>query len=529
MKISSANQKNELFKHIWNIAEELRGKVDGWDFKGYVLGFLFYKYISENLCQYINKTEWESGNKDFDYAFCNDNEVDEEIKSQIIEEKGLFIYPSQLFSNLVKNASKNIEELNIIISNNFREIEASAIGTKSEDNVKGIFSIIKLDSNDLGNNVISRNKNLLNVINKINELDLGDFKNNEIDLFGDAYEFLMSMYASQAGKAGGEYFTPQEVSKLLTKLAIGNKKEIKNVYDPACGSGSLLLQAAKLLGEKHIIDGFYGQDSNPTTYNLCRINMFLHNINFANFNIQWGDTLVDPQHDLDKKYEVIVSNPPYSIKWEGDDNITLINDERFSSPGVLAPKSKADFAFILHSLHLLDVDGKAAIVCFPGIFYRGGAEAKIRDWLIKHNYIDLIISLPSNLFYGTSIQTNIMVLSKSKQDKKIMFIDASQKYIKQTNQNILGDETIDLIVDAYLNRKEIGNFSKLVDIDYDKLKENDFDLSVNNFIEDTSNIKEEKIDIVQLNKSINEIVKRNDELRKEIDLIIEEIGNEWEE
>ena len=509
MKISSANQKNELFKHIWNIAEELRGKVDGWDFKGYVLGFLFYKYISENLCQYINKTEWESGNKDFDYAFCNDDEVDEEIKSQIIEEKGLFIYPSQLFSNLVKNASRNIEELNIIISNNFREIEASSIGTKSEENVKGIFSIIKLDSNDLGNNVISRNKNLLNVINKINELDLGDFKNNEIDLFGDAYEFLMSMYASQAGKAGGEYFTPQEVSKLLTKLAIGNKKEIKNVYDPACGSGSLLLQAAKLLGEKHIIDGFYGQDSNPTTYNLCRINMFLHNINFANFNIQWGDTLVDPQHDLDKKYEVIVSNPPYSNKWEGSDNVTLINDERFSGPGALAPKSYSDFAFILHALHLLDIDGKAAIVCFPGIFYRGGAEAKIRDWLIKNNYIDLIVSLPKNLFYGTTISTNIMVLSKSKQDKKIMFIDASQKYIKQTNQNVLGDETINLIVDAYLNRKEIENFSKLVDIDYDKLKENDFDLSVNNFIEDTSHIKEEKIDIVQLNKSINEIVKTN--------------------
>ncbi|MBD5423318.1 MAG: type I restriction-modification system subunit M [Mycoplasma sp.] len=526
MKVNSVNQKNELFKHIWNIAEELRGKVDGWDFKGYVLGFLFYKYISENICQYLNEDEWKSGNKDFDYALLSDQEISNDIKEDIINSKGFFIYPSQLFSNLVKNASKNIEELNVIISNNFKDIEASAIGTKSEDNVKGIFSIIKLDSNDLGNNVISRNKNLLNVINKINELDLGDFKDNQIDLFGDAYEFLMSMYASQAGKAGGEYFTPQEVSKLLTMLAIGNKKEIKNVYDPACGSGSLLLQAAKLLGSENISDGFYGQDSNPTTYNLCRINMFLHNINFDKFNIQWGDTLIDPYHNLDKKYEVIVSNPPYSTKWEGDNNITLINDERFSGPGVLSPKSKADFAFILHALHLLDVNGKAAIVCFPGIFYRGGAEAKIRDWLIKNNYIDLIISLPSNLFFGTSIQTNIMVLSKSKQDKKIMFIDASQKYIRQTNQNILGDETINLIVDTYLNRKEIENFSKLVDIDYEKLKENDFDLSVNNFIEDTSNIKEEKIDIVELNSSINEIVKRNEELRKEIDLIIKEIGDE---
>lgn len=514
----STNSKQELFKQIWNIAEELRGQVDGWDFKGYVLGFLFYRYISENITRYINESESD----DFDYAQLDDHKITDEIRKDLINIKGFIIYPSQLFLNVLDQAKKDNQNLNEILDDAFKKIEQSALGTASEENLKDIFAGIEINSSKLGKTVVERNKKLLNIMNHIANLNLGSFENKDIDIFGDAYEFMMAQYASAAGKSGGEYFTPQEVSKLLTKLAIGNKKEIKNVYDPACGSGSLLLQAEKILGHKNIKDGFYGQDSNITTYNLCRMNMFLHNVNFDKFHIKHGDTLIDPQIPLEQKFELVVSNPPYSIKWEGDKNPILINDQRFSAPGVLAPKSKADYAFILDALYHLDVNGQAAIVCFPGIFYRGGAETKIRKWLVENNYIAALVALAPNLFYGTPINTVIMVLSKSKVDSKIMMIDASNLFEKDTNQNKLSDDNINQIVDTFLNKKEIEHFSKNVDLK--DIEANNFDLSISKYVE--PKIIEEVIDIKALNKEIEETTQKVDQLRKEIDLIVKELEDE---
>ncbi len=512
------NQKEELFKSIWKIAEKLRGKVDGWDFKSYILCILFFRYISEDITKCLNKNE----SSDFNYANLNDNEVPEDVIIETIKEKGFFIKPSQLFVNVVKNAKNNKDDLNINITNIFRDIENSSKGYESERNLKGIFYDIDFNSPNLGSSAPERNKHLYEILTNIAEIKL-DLKDSDNDIFGDAYEYLMGMYASNAGKSGGEYFTPQEVSKLLTKLAIGNKKEIKNVYDPACGSGSLLLQAAKILGDENVTQGYYGQESNITTYNLCRMNMFLHNINCSNFDIELGDTLIDPKHALDNKYEVIVSNPPYSIKWEGDDNPTLINDVRYAPAGILAPKSKSDYAFIMHALYLLATNGKAAIVCFPGIFYRGGAEQKIRQYLVNNNYIDLIINLPDNLFYGTSISTCIMVLNKSKlnHENNIMFIDATREFEKRTNQNILSEDNINKILNTYLERKEIDHFSKIVELD--TIKENDYNLSVSNYIEQENN--KEVIDINVLNSDIDRIVKRNDELRTKINEIIKELNH----
>ena len=408
-------ERAELHRTIWGIANDLRGSVDGWDFKQYVLGMLFYRYISENLDHYISKGEWEAGKKDSHYSKLPDKEA-ETVKDDIVEERGFFILPSQLFCNVLEKANKDNTDLNEKLEKIFKEIEGSAIGTGSEDNFKGLFDDIDVNSNKLGATVTKRNEMLVKLMNGINSMNLGnvDYNDNSIDAFGDAYEYLMGMYASNAGKSGGEYYTPQEVSELLTKITLVGKKTVNKVYDPACGSGSLLLKFAKILGSDNVRLGFYGQEINITTYNLCRINMFLHDVSYDKFNIKLGDTLIDPKHWDDEPFEAIVSNPPYSIKWEGDDNPILINDQRFSPAGVLAPKGKADLAFIMHSLSWLATNGTAAIVCFPGIMYRGGAEQKIRKYLIDNNYIDCIIQLPDNLFFGTSIATCIMVLKKGK-------------------------------------------------------------------------------------------------------------------
>ena len=401
-------ERAELHRTIWGIANDLRGSVDGWDFKQYVLGMLFYRYISENLDHYISKGEWEAGNKDFRYSKLSDKEA-ETAKDDIVKEKGFFILPSQLFCNVLEKANKDNTDLNEKLEKIFKEIEGSALGTDSEDDFKGLFDDIDVNSNKLGATVTKRNEMLVKLMNGINSMNLGngDYNDNSIDAFGDAYEYLMGMYASNAGKSGGEYYTPQEVSELLTKITLVGKKTVNKVYDPACGSGSLLLKFAKILGSDNVRLGFYGQEINITTYNLCRINMFLHDVSYDKFNIKLGDTLIDPKHWDDEPFEAIVSNPPYSIKWEGDDNPILINDQRFSPAGVLAPKGKADLAFIMHSLSWLATNGTAAIVCFPGIMYRGGAEQKIRKYLIDNNYIDCIIQLPDNLFFGTSIATCI--------------------------------------------------------------------------------------------------------------------------
>lgn len=518
--IKKEQEREELHKAIWNIANDLRGSVDGWDFKQYVLGIMFYRYISENIANYIDTGEHAAGNVDFHYADLSD-EAAEEARADMVETKGFFILPSQLFVNVRKRASKD-ENLNETLEKIFNAIESSAQGTDSEDDFKGLFDDIDVNSNKLGATVAKRNEKLVKLLDGIGDMKLGDYKDNTIDAFGDAYEFLMGMYASNAGKSGGEYFTPQEVSELLTRLTVVGKTQVNKVYDPACGSGSLLLKFAKILGKENVRQGFYGQEINLTTYNLCRINMFLHDIDFDKFNIACEDTLISPQHWDDEPFEAIVSNPPYSTKWAGDDNPILINDTRFSPAGVLAPKSKADLAFVMHSLSWLSTNGTAAIVCFPGIFYRGGAEQKIRKYLVDNNFIDCIIQLPDNLFFGTSIATCIMVLKKSKNENSTLFIDATAECEKVTNNNKLRDKNIENILKMFTDRADIAHKARLVQ--NLEIAENDYNLSVSTYIEKEDT--RQAIDINALNKEIAEIVAREQVLREEIDKIIAEIEGE---
>lgn len=515
-------EREELHRTIWNMANDLRGSVDGWDFKQYVLGMLFYRYISENFVKFVNAGEAEAGNNDFDYATLSDADA-EVAREDLIQSKGYFILPSELFCNVREKAPNN-ENLNETLEAVFRNIESSAQGHDSEESFKGLFDDIDVNSNKLGGTVAKRNEKLVKLLNGVADMKLGDYQDNTIDAFGDAYEFLMGMYASNAGKSGGEYYTPQEVSELLTKITIVGKKEVNKVYDPACGSGSLLLKFAKILGKQNVRQGFYGQEINITTYNLCRINMFLHDIGYEKFNIGHGDTLTEPLHWDNEPFEAIVSNPPYSIKWEGDDNTLLINDERFAPAGVLAPKSKADLAFIMHSLSWLATNGTAAIVCFPGVMYRGGAEQKIRRYLIDNNYVDCIIQLPDNLFFGTSIATCIMVLKKSKTEGSILFIDASKECVKVTNNNKLSEKNINNILDAYTNRCDVKYYASVVP--NDKVAENEYNLSVSSYVEQEDT--REKIDIKKLNEEIRQIVAREEILRAEIDKIIAEI-EVWDE
>lgn len=510
-------ERDELHRAIWAIADELRGAVDGWDFKNYVLGMMFYRYISENLSDYITCGERAAGDTGFDYVTMPDEDA-EGAREGLVQEKGFFILPSELFCNVCARA-KDDENLNETLETVFRHIEESAKGSESESDFEGLFDDFDVNSNKLGATVAKRNEKLVKLLSGVAKMNLGDVKGHDIDAFGDAYEYLMTMYASNAGKSGGEFFTPADVSELLTRLGTVGKTEINKVYDPACGSGSLLLKAEKVLGKDAIRNGFYGQEINITTYNLCRINMFLHDVGFDKFNIACEDTLISPQHWDDEPFELIVSNPPYSIKWAGDSNPLLINDPRFAPAGVLAPKSKADMAFIMHSLSWLAANGAAAIVCFPGIMYRGGAEKKIRKYLVDNNFIDCIIQLPSNLFFGTSIATCIMVLKKGKSDNKVMFIDASKECVKVTNNNKLTPENIDRIVDVFAKREEVAHFSHLAD--YAKISENNFNLSVSTYVEPEDT--REKIDIKKLNAEITEIVAREQVLREEIDKIIAEI------
>lgn len=515
--IRKEQEREELHKAIWSIADDLRGSVDGWDFKQYVLGMMFYRYISENLTNYINDGERAAGDTEFDYAQLPDEEA-EGARDGLVQEKGFFILPSELFVN-VRARAKDDENLNETLERVFNNIENSAKGSESEDDFSGLFDDLDVNSNKLGATVAKRNDKLVKLMNGVGDMKLGNYQDNTIDAFGDAYEFLMSMYASNAGKSGGEFFTPQEVSELLTRLAVVGKTEVNKVYDPACGSGSLLLKAAKVLGKDNIRQGFYGQEINLTTYNLCRINMFLHDISFDKFDIANEDTLISPQHWDDEPFEVIVSNPPYSLKWIGDNDPILINDPRFSPAGVLAPKRYSDMAFIMHALSWLATNGTAAIVCFPGIMYRGGAEKKIRKYLVENNFIDCIIQLPSNLFFGTSIATCIMVLKKSKTDNAVLFIDATKECVKVTNNNKLTEDNIAAIVDAFSSREEKEHFAHLAP--FDEVKENDFNLSVSTYVEQEDT--REVIDIKQLNAEIAKIVKREEVLRAEIDKIIAEI------
>ena len=511
-------ERAELHRTIWGIANDLRGTIDGWDFKQYVLGILFYRYISENLTQYINNIQIQAtGDTSFDYTDFNDEEA-ETVRDEIINSKGFFILPSELFQNICEQAPHD-ENLNMTIEQIFRNIESSAEGTASEANFKGLFDDIDVNSSRLGNSVTTRNDRLIKLLNGVGEMKLGSYQDNSIDAFGDAYEYLMSMYASNAGKSGGEFFTPQEVSELVARLTVVGKTEVDKVYDPACGSGSLLLKFAQILGKDNVKDGFYGQEINLTTYNLCRINMFLHDIDYDKFDIANNDTLLYPQHWDESPFEAIVSNPPYSNKWDGRNNPLLINDPRFSPAGVLAPPNYSDLAFIMHSLSWLATNGTAAIVCFQGILYRAGAEQKIRKYLIENNYVDAIIQLPENLFFGVGIATCIMVLRKSKKENKTLFIDASKEFIKAGNKNKLQEEHINKIVSVYANRETIVHFSN--ETDNSEIAKEEFNLSVSTYVEpeDTREI----IDIVELNVDIKNIVTRANNLRNEINSIILEI------
>ena len=513
-------EREELHRTIWGIANDLRGSVDGWDFKQYVLGMLFYRFISENFANYINKDEREAGDPDFDYARLSDEEA-EPAREDLVVTKGFFILPSQLFCNVRERAPRD-ENLNETLEKVFNAIEASAQGTDSEDDFKGLFDDLDVNSNKLGSTVAKRNEKLVKLMNGVGEMRLGNYQENTIDAFGDAYEYLMTMYASNAGKSGGEFFTPQEVSELLTRIAVHGKTEINKVYDPACGSGSLLLKAAKVLGKENVRQGFFGQEINITTYNLCRINMFLHDIDYDKFDIALGDTLTEPAHWDDEPFEAIVSNPPYSIRWDGDNNALMINDPRFAPAGVLAPRSKADLAFIMHSLAWLATNGTAAIVCFPGVMYRGGAEQKIRKYLIDNNFIDCVIQLPDNLFFGTSIATCIMVLKKSKADNATLFIDASKECIKATNSNKLTEANIQAIIDLYVRRADEAHRARLVP--KAEIAAQDYNLSVSTYVEQEDT--REAVDIKKLNAEIEQIVAREQVLREEIARIIAEIEGE---
>lgn len=513
------SERTELHRAIWNIANSLRGAVDGWEFKHYVLGMLFYRYISENLTNYINKNEWDAGNKDFDYVKLSDGEASQ-ARADLIRVKGFFILPSQLFCNVRAKAPYD-ENLNETLEKTLNAIEDSANNTENEGDMKGLFDDFDVNSNKLGATVAKRNEHLIQLMDGIGDMKLGDYQDNTIDAFGDAYEYLMAMYASNAGKSGGEFFTPQEVSELLTKIATYGKKEINKVYDPACGSGSLLLKSAKILGKDNVRNGFFGQEINITTYNLCRINMFLHDIDPDKFDIACEDTLLNPQHWDEEPFEVIVSNPPYSTSWQGSDNPILINDPRFSPAGVLAPKKNADFAFIMHSLSWLATNGVAAIVCFPTIFSRSSnkAEPMIRKYLVDNNYVDCIIQLPPNLFFGTTIATCILVLKKNKKDNTVLFIDATNDCEKVTNNNKLREADIDKIVTEFVNRKDVEYISHVAT--YDEIKAQGYNLSVSTYVK--AKQVERKINIQELNESIKNIVLKEEKLRAEIDKLIAEI------
>ncbi|MCK5061093.1 type I restriction-modification system subunit M [Candidatus Parcubacteria bacterium] len=511
-------ERAELHRAIWQIANDLRGSVDGWDFKQYVLGMLFYRFISENLTNYINANERRiSGKEDFNYINLP-NEEAEFGRAETVIEKGFYILPSELFVNVVEMA-RNDANLNETLSIVFRAIENSAKGAESESDINGLFDDLDVNSNKLGATVEKRNKQLTKLLEAIANLRLGNYSDNTIDAFGDAYEYLMTMYASNAGKSGGEFYTPQEVSELLAEISTVGKKEVNKVYDPACGSGSLLLKFAKVLGKKNVRLGFYGQEINLTTYNLCRINMFLHDINYNNFDIAHGDTLTDPKHWDDEPFDAIVSNPPYSIKWDGDGNPILINDPRFSPAGVLAPKSKADLAFTMHMLSWLSTNGVAAIVEFPGVLYRGGAEQKIRKYLIENNYIDTVIQLPPDLFFGTTIATCIIVLKKSKEDNKTLFIDASAEFVRGGNKNKLSDANRAKILDVFIARKDTEYFSKL--IDNKAIADNGYNIAVSSYVEQEDT--REVVNITELNQKITQVVARQNELRVAIDEIVADI------
>lgn len=520
--MNQMEQRQELHAALWKTAEEVRGSVSSWDFKQYILIMLFYRFISENLVEYINRIERQNpGQEDFDYASISD-EMAERGRQSMLSEKGFFMAPSELFVNVREQAKSN-PDLNVTLSSIFKNIEASAQGTPSERDLKGLFDDMDVNSTRLGKTVHERNQRLGKIIHGIGELNFGSYGGLSIDVFGDAYEYLVGMYAQNAGKSGGEFFTPQEVSELLARLTLVGKKEINKVYDPACGSGSLLLQFAKVLsengqkGEELVRNGFYGQEINLTTYNLCRINMFLHGINFSQFDIAHGDTLTDPHHFDDEPFDAIVSNPPYSIKWEGKDNASLVGDARFTPAGVLAPKSKADLAFVMHVMAWLATGGCAAVVAYPGAMYRLGDEEKIRRYLIENNFVDTVIQLPKDLFFGTGIATCVLILKKSKVCEDVLFIDATDEFERNGSKSQLSKANITKILTHFKQRENVEHFCRLVS--RQEIVDSETNLSPRLYITPKESAAE-VIDIAAVNAQIAKNVARQHELRQQIDAIM---------
>ncbi len=498
-------QKKLLEQQLWNIANTLRGKMDADEFRDYILGFIFYKYLSEKIDNYADELLAEDG---ISYSSIDENSEDgkeylEAIKEDAIESLGYFLKPSELFSAVAKrgNSDKNnfiLEDLTGIL----RSIEQSTMGHESEDDFEHLFEDLDLASTKLGKTVEARNTLISKVLAHLDNINF-ELKNHDRDVLGDAYEYLIAQFASGAGKKAGEFYTPQQVSKILAKIVTNKKIKLKSVYDPTCGSGSLLLRVAK---EVQDVSNFYGQELNRTTYNLARMNMIMHDVHYRKFDIKQEDTLENPQH-IDDRFEAIVANPPFSAQWSA--NPLHMSDDRFSQYGKLAPKSKADFAFVQHMVHHLDDNGTMAVVLPHGVLFRGSSEGHIREYLIKDkNYLDAVIGLPANIFYGTSIPTCILVFKKCREDSEnVLFIDASNEFEKAKNQNYLTDENIHKIIDTFKNRAEIEKYSHLAPLA--EIKENDYNLNIPRYVDTFE--EEEPID---LNAVSNELKALEDEMQK---------------
>lgn len=488
----SEAQKKQLQNSLWSIANELRGKMDADEFRDYILGFIFYKYLSENLKLYANGLLEDEGVQYYDVD-DNDSELIDEIRAAALDHLGYFLLPSELFVKMTERTDLDdyIEDLQRILSN----IERSTMGTESEDDFDNLFSELDLNANKLGKTVGARAELISKVLKHLGKIDF-QLENSEIDILGDAYEYLIGQFASGAGKKAGEFYTPQEVSQVLARIVTTGKKRLKSVYDPAAGSGSLLLR----IGHYAEVSRYYGQEMNNTTYNLARMNMILHDVHFDRFSIKQEDTLKAPQHTEDR-FEAVVANPPFSAKWEGDKNPLNSQDERFSPWGKVAPSSKADYAFITHMVHQLDENGTMAVVMPHGVLFRGGAEGVIRQALIERNYLDAVIGLPANLFYGTSIPACIMVFKKCRTHDDVLFVDASKHFAKGKNQNQLRPSDIDKIVETYESWDEADKYSHVASLD--EIKENDYNLNIPRYVDTFE--EEAEIDIAAVTQDIKQI------------------------
>lgn len=527
----SDNQKKQLEQQLWNIADTLRGKMNADEFRDYILGFIFYKYLSERVRTFANNL---LAHDPINFTDINSDEAIgkqylEHIEKHSLKQLGYFLRPNQLFSQLVKRSKKIesadptesqdgfiLEDLKAVL----KSIENSTLGKESEDDFINLFEDLNLSSTKLGSSPDARNKLIAQVLHHLDKIDF-KLEDTDADVLGDAYEYLIGQFASGAGKKAGEFYTPQEVSKVLAKIVTTNKTRLKAVYDPTCGSGSLLLRVAREVGEANVAS-FYGQEMNRTTYNLARMNMILHGVHYRKFDIKQEDTLEYPQH-RDQRFEAIVANPPFSAKWSA--NATLMNDDRFSAYGRLAPRTKADFAFIQHMIYQLADNGTMAVVLPHGVLFRGAAEAHIRQYLIKdRNYLDAVIGLPANIFYGTSIPTAILVFKKCREESDdVLFIDASQHFEKAKNQNYLREEDIDKIISTYRERKVEEKYSYAATLE-EISKENDYNLNIPRYVDTFE--EEERVDLAAVSERL---VKLNSEMVKtdgEIVKFCEELGIE---